>query len=204
MRNKGHLLFGILFGVGVFIVIGIFLPTEAPVKYENHIEKYSKVNLNIRSGPGTDWEIIKTIKPNEKVIIYDTIVDGFTMVLNPDSTKYGWTAINYLQSSSLSPEQLETSEPKEKHGLSKAQRKEIWKALINAEDRAQEEADERYTTDVIDPNYAESNIEKNIDLYRELRKKYRKDLESEYDLDVGILDSITHEGIRSEWTMPER
>lgn len=76
--------------------------------------KYSKVSLNVRSEPNSKSKILKSLKPNDKVIIHDTIVDGYTMVLNADYTNYGWTTVKYLQSSPLSKIQIEQLTQKNK------------------------------------------------------------------------------------------
>jgi hypothetical protein len=106
---------GIFAGVILIIafVVAILKPPQPIIKYASNFELYSKTKLNIRNGPGTEWKIIKTLNPNDKILTYDTLVDGFTMVLNVDSTKFGWTAVNYLQSTLLSKKQLEDIEKRQ-------------------------------------------------------------------------------------------
>jgi len=85
------------------------VPSKPKIKYKNVYIKYSETNLIIRKGPNTDTEILKTLKPNDKVITYDTTVNGFLMILNTDSTQYGWASRKYLQSEPLSKKQLSIS-----------------------------------------------------------------------------------------------
>jgi len=105
---------------------------------------------------------------------------------------------------SISKTQLKASrlQPEEKFGLKEEERKEIWNALIKADDKAQKEADKKYPTDVTDPNYKQSNIEKNGDLDLQLDKEYTKAIEKKYNLQPGVLDSISNEGIKKGWSLP--
>ena len=110
----------ILKAMGILIVIifmGSFVQknivtskqSEPQIKYKNVYLMYSETNLNIRKGPNTNTEILKTLKPNDKVITYDTTINGFLMILNTDSTQYGWASRKYLQSEPLSKKQLSAS-----------------------------------------------------------------------------------------------
>jgi hypothetical protein len=94
----------IVFGI-IFISKIISSSSEAN-RYSNQIERYSKTDLNVRNDPNSNSKILKTLKPNDKVIIYDTIINGYTMVLKIDSTKYGWTSQRYLQEKPLSKRQI--------------------------------------------------------------------------------------------------
>ncbi len=89
------------------IAIVIFIPSKPEQKYSNVITKHSKANLNIRRSPGTKHEILKTVEPNTKLMIFDSTVSGFIMILNDDSTKYGWASEKYLQKNPLTKNQLE-------------------------------------------------------------------------------------------------
>jgi len=86
------------------IVIGIisiaFSNNESP-KYDNHKIKYAKSHLNIRNRPIVNDNILKVLKPNEKVITYDSIVNNYIMILDTDSTKIGWASNKYLQKKPL-------------------------------------------------------------------------------------------------------
>lgn len=108
-------LFKIIKAIGIILIlivislaaILIFNPNKPDKKYRNGSHKYSKADLNIRKGPGIKHEVLKTIHPNDKIITYDSVVNGFIMILNSDSSKYGWASNNYLQSMPLSREQLD-------------------------------------------------------------------------------------------------
>jgi len=93
--------------------------------------------------------------------------------------------------------------PVEKFGLKEDVRKRIWKELIKSQDKAQKNADQRYTVNAIDPDFKQSNVVKNANLDNELSQKYRKELEEKYHLKPGILDSITNEGLRKGWSFPK-
>lgn len=77
----------------------------------------------------------------------------------------------------------------EKHGLSGAKRKVIYKELLAEGLRATEEAMKR------EP----SNINKQIDIERELRKKYKEKLAKKYNLSKDQLKAIGLEGAINRW-----
>jgi len=94
----------VLFVVAITIEVNYYPTLE--VKYQNHHSKYAKSSLNIRQHPKLDSKILKVLSPNDKVIVYDSVVKGFTLILNVDSTMYGWASKNYLQNKKLNKRQL--------------------------------------------------------------------------------------------------
>jgi len=90
----------------IFILIGVLF-SEPEIKYDNHLLKYAKTSLNVRKYPKLEGKVLKVLNPNEKVIVYDSVIKGFILILNSDSTKYGWASKNYLQNNKLSKSQLE-------------------------------------------------------------------------------------------------
>ena len=84
-------------------------------------------------------------------------------------------------------------------GLSKDKRKEIFRQIVIAEDRAQTEADRRYP---IDPNDPEVNIEKNIDLESRLADQYRAQVYKKYGITKEIANKISAEAIHEKWPFP--
>ena len=81
-------------------------------KYPNANEMYTTSDLNIRKGPGTNFEILKTVSPNTVLLTTDSISsNGFVLVLNSDRTKLGWVSKKYLRSE---PVALSMGEKREK------------------------------------------------------------------------------------------
>ena len=66
------------------------------ISYSNSIIKYPVATLNVRKEPNLKSETIKILDKNEKIRTYDTLVNGFTIILDEDSTLLGWTAVQYL------------------------------------------------------------------------------------------------------------
>lgn len=95
----------IFYVVAIIIEVNYFPTLE--IKYQNHNSRYAKTNLNIRQFPKLDSKVLKVLSPNEKVIVYDSVVNGFTLILNLDSTKYGWASMSYLQNNELNKSQLQ-------------------------------------------------------------------------------------------------
>lgn len=74
--------------------------------YTNSVVKYSTTKLNVRNEPSINGEILKILDKNEQVRTYDTLVNGFTIMLDEDSTLLGWISVQYLQSGPLREEEL--------------------------------------------------------------------------------------------------
>lgn len=99
-------------------------------------------------------------------------------------------------------------EPEEKFGLSEDKRKEIWQAIVKAEDRAREESEKKYPTpDPSQANYSQelfmSQFDKQIDLQYSLQDKYSNELLSKYGITQDQLDDIGGEGITKSWAFPK-
>jgi hypothetical protein len=118
----------VIFPFILVVIIAFFTELEPVQKYENHLSKYAKTSLNVRKYPNLEAEVLKVLKPNEKIIIYDSVVKGFTLILNKDSTKYGWTSKSYLQSYKLTKAQFQKI--KDQQEKNKEQQEKIAKERI--------------------------------------------------------------------------
>ena len=83
--------------------------------------------------------------------------------------------------------------PKERHGLSEAERKQVFREIAAAEDRATREAMARVS---------DSEIMKQIDLERELTQKYKTEVARKRGLTYDDLFEISVEGVKMGWPMP--
>lgn len=81
-------------------------------------------------------------------------------------------------------------DPEERFGLSEQERKEVFRDVVAAEDRATREAAARVP---------DSEIMKQIDVQRELMQEYKTDLAQTYSLTEDQLSQITVEGITKGW-----
>lgn len=99
----------ILHTLVVSFCAGILSSCSQEQNYSNAHEMYTTSSLNIRKGPGANFEILKTVRPNTALLTTDSISsNGFVMVLNSDSTKLGWVSKKYLQLKPLSQSQLQS------------------------------------------------------------------------------------------------
>lgn len=57
---------------------------------------YTKTELNIRTLPSADGDIIGVVDANEKLSIYDSLVNGFVLILDEDGSHSGWVSRSYL------------------------------------------------------------------------------------------------------------
>ena len=87
-------------------------------------------------------------------------------------------------------------------GLSESQRRQVFTEIVKSEDRAANEAEERYPTDAFCDGYSADNIEKNIDLTRELEDRYRAEVARHPSLSSEQLRTIGLEGVLNGWPLP--
>ena len=107
-KNKRKLSFIHIIGIGLILLIiySIISSDNQIIKYKGNEYRYTITNLNLRKGPSSEHKVLRVLKPNEKLFIYDSIVNNYILVLNSDSTKKGWVSDNYLQTTLLSEKQL--------------------------------------------------------------------------------------------------
>lgn len=87
-------------GFGIFMVFILFLGLA--VTTTNHVAKASSTQtkyvtadiLNVRSGPGTNYRIITTVKHNQAVQVYQT--SGSWSKVNINNKTTGWVSNTYL------------------------------------------------------------------------------------------------------------
>ena len=100
------------------------------------------------------------------------------------------------------------AKPEQKFGLSEAQRQQIWKEIVQAEDRAHREAEQEFPLpDPSKPGYSSSvfmeQLEKQIELEETLGEKYKNELAEKYGLTRDQLDAIGTEGVIKDWPFPK-
>ncbi|MEX2528558.1 MAG: hypothetical protein WEA09_13060 [Gemmatimonadota bacterium] len=81
-------------------------------------------------------------------------------------------------------------EPEERYGLSEQERREIFREIAAAEDRAMQEAMERVP---------DSEVMRQIELERELGEQFKAELASRYGLTLDELRAISSEGVLAGW-----
>lgn len=75
-------------------------------------------------------------------------------------------------------------------------RKEIFKLIIQAEDKSMQEAERKY------PLTSFSNAEKNDTYQHQLAKKFKAEIQRKYSVDQKTLKAISLEGLEYNWPMP--
>ncbi len=88
-----------------------------------------------------------------------------------------------------------------------AERRQIWRELIKAEDRAMKESRRIYPDlDPLDPGYSQSayleRFQEQEALRTKLYKKYKNELAEKYGLTQKQLDEIGMEAIEKDWPLP--
>jgi hypothetical protein len=96
--------------------------------------------------------------------------------------------------------------PQVKHDLSESKRKEIFKALIMAADRAEAEADRMYPWPSPNDSQAKATeqIRKNAETLESLTEKYKSEVAKRYGITQEQRKEINMEGIMKDWPMPPR
>lgn len=87
----------------------------------------------------------------------------------------------------------------EKFGLPEIQRREIFKAITKAEERARAEADAKYPVDATDPTLPQDNVTKNASLNQELIAKYHGEVREEYKISEDVQWEVISEAIEKHW-----
>ncbi len=83
--------------------------------------------------------------------------------------------------------------PEERFGLAESKRKDVFREIVAAGDRATREAMARVP---------DSEIMKQIELERELTQQYKRDVARKYALTEDVLVEIGVEGIKKGWSWP--
>lgn len=89
--------------------------------------------------------------------------------------------------------------PTTRFGLSDTTRREIYKAIVSAEDRGQAEADKQIP---IEAGATLDTINQNTDLARKLTDQYKRELQKKYGITEDVVNQIGAEGLVKHWPMP--
>ncbi len=100
-----------------------------------------------------------------------------------------------------------TAKPEVKYGLSESKRKEIFRAIVTAEDRADADAKRMYPLpDPLKPGYSQARagtqLEKQVEAERGLSKKHKAEVAGRYGITEEQLQAISIEGANKNWPMP--
>lgn len=88
-----------------------------------------------------------------------------------------------------------------KFWLTEKKRRQFFKEIVAAEDRAHREAEKLYPTNITNPNYKQENLMKNINLADKLMKKYRAKVRGKYNLTKEQSIKIKMEAFKEEWPL---
>ena len=96
------------------------------------------------------------------------------------------------------------SEEEIRFGLKEEERREIWKELVLAEDRAQIEASMHYDEACEDcDGFIEHDLGKLTEMEMELISEYEEKIKDEYDITEEQVNEISTEAAMKNWPMPE-
>lgn len=84
-------------------------------------------------------------------------------------------------------------------GLSEAKRQEIYQAIVAAERRAMQDADELIPIDANDPEVSEK-VEPNAEKYQELMAQYKTEVRDRYGITEDQMFAIGAEGVTNQWS----
>lgn len=91
-----------------------------------------------------------------------------------------------------------------RQGLSEAKRKEIFRALVKAEDRATSEAQRHYPVMCVGVAEVRANQERHTELRDSLDAVYTDSIKERYGISEATVDSIDTEALRERWPLPEQ
>lgn len=82
--------------IAVFAIVGLFLSTTAALAYESS----ATVSLNVRSGPGTSYQVVDTLYAGEPVEVTECASNGWCYIEH--SGPGGWVSSKYLSTTASS------------------------------------------------------------------------------------------------------
>lgn len=88
-----------------------------------------------------------------------------------------------------------------KFELTEKQRRQFFKDIVAAEDRARNEAEELYPINAADPNYKQENINENLEKDSELMGKYKAQVRAKYKVTKEISNKISAEAFNEGWPL---
>ncbi len=99
------------------------------------------------------------------------------------------------------------AKPEVKYGLPESKRKEIFRAIVTAEDRAVADAQRMYPLpDPLKPGYSQAKagaqVMKQLEAENTLMKKYKTEVAKRYGITKKQLRDISVEAIKKNWPMP--
>lgn len=159
-----------------FFLAAILYIITIPLFGQNYIQVIKPV-VNIRFKPSSSSEVISQAQ-NENIFELKN-VKGTWLEIEMFSGEY-----RYIYKSLCKETNYVILLPK-----SEQLRKTVFLALLNAEDKAQRDADEKHLNDIF----------KNIDYARSLNDKYKLDVFNKYDLQPPIYSKIILEGVKKKW-----
>ncbi|MEX0652434.1 MAG: hypothetical protein WD509_01795 [Candidatus Paceibacterota bacterium] len=90
-------------------------------------------------------------------------------------------------------------ESEERLGFSEDERRQIFKEIVAAEDKARDEAEALYPIDISDPDYKQENLEKNFSKEQELADEYEAQVRVKYGITKEIQNAISTEAHQENW-----
>jgi len=99
-------------------------------------------------------------------------------------------------------------EPEQTFGLSEAERKQIWRESIAAEDRAAKEAEKNFPLpEATSPGYTREAVnevlDRQMDYENKARKEYKQAVARKHKITWDQLKQIEIEGVEKDWPMPQ-
>ena len=85
MKTKSKILFGLLTTIGLALSSAMTMAAPAT----------SKAALNVRTGPGTSFNVIDTLLPGERVEVTECVSNGWCRIEHPGPD--GWVSSRYLK-----------------------------------------------------------------------------------------------------------
>lgn len=117
---------------------------------------------------------------------------------NNDRSNYD---ISYKIKDNLEEYLVQRGKSENRFGLTEKKRRQFFKDIVAAEDRANNEAERLYPIDISNPNYKQENLMKNMDKADKLMEKYRVEVRDKYGVSKGQATKISVEAFEEGWPM---
>ncbi len=170
-------------------VIVLYLAVLIPVSALGEAEylKITANGVNIRSGPKTSFPIVAKAWEGDLFEFHGKEGQWYKVRMFSVSWRYIHKSLGQVAPYSVSiPKKLST-------------RRKIFRAFVEAEDRAERKADEIYPLENKWGRPIPGNVEKNIDFMWLLSDRYKLEVAHRFRVQPSIHDAIISEGIEKGW-----
>jgi len=169
----------------ITIMVGFLVPRSSFA--EAQYVKITRDRVNIRTGPTTSSQVVAKSRRGDVFELCGREGKWYRIRMFSPTCRYVHRSLAQKISYTLSmPNQVSL-------------RRNIFKALLTAENRAEEEADQKYPVEDRHGEPLSGHVQKNLELMWLLSDRYKLHIMHRFKVQSPIHDGILREGIKNSW-----